>query len=293
MLRLDHQGITSFLLSYFNDMYDLDSVDSSSLFLHFRLRRQLITNHAGRRLSFERHDLGPMNVKCPHCHALHWMAERLTTSSMIRPLFGKCCLQGQIRLPSLREPPAEIKLLFYVNDDQSMSFRAYTREYNASNAFTSLGVRMDDRVLPGRGPTSFTIHGELRHRTGSLLPNEGEELDATYAQLYIYDPGAALDIRHQRNPHLRRDVLNTIQQCLLLNNEFTHKYREAFSILDQMDKWGKTYLLIFIIVLQRTVERITCHRLKRLLLLYRGTVSTLVACVILLFSSKETMSCAN
>ncbi|PIA36704.1 hypothetical protein AQUCO_03300131v1 [Aquilegia coerulea] len=48
------------------------------------------------------------------------------------------------------------------------------REYNSANAFTSLGVQMDDRVLGGRGPRPFTIHGELHHRTGSLLPDQDQ-----------------------------------------------------------------------------------------------------------------------
>ena len=80
--------------------------------------------------------------------------------------------------------------------------------YNAANAFTSLGATLDPRVLSGRGPTLFTIHGELRHRTGSLQPQPGQ--DASYAQLYIYDPYSALEIRNRRNPNLRRDVLKTI-----------------------------------------------------------------------------------
>ncbi|GFS32967.1 hypothetical protein Acr_00g0025630 [Actinidia rufa] len=60
-----------------------------------------------------------------------------------------------------------------------------------ANAFTSLGAKMDPRILAGRGPRSFTIHGELRHRTGALLPQPGHE--GTYAQLYIYDPDSALN----------------------------------------------------------------------------------------------------
>ena len=72
---------------------------------------------------------------------------------------------------------------------------------------------MDSRVLAGRGPASFTIHGELHHRTGALLPQPGHE--GIYAQLYIYDPDSALNICNRRNPHLRRDVLQTVQDTLL------------------------------------------------------------------------------
>ena len=53
----------------------------------------------------ERHSLGLMNVECPDCHALHFMLEKLTKSSKRSPKFGICCLQGQIQLPPLSEPP--------------------------------------------------------------------------------------------------------------------------------------------------------------------------------------------
>ncbi|KAF6149377.1 hypothetical protein GIB67_016915 [Kingdonia uniflora] len=72
---------------------------------------------------------------------------------------------------------------------------------------------MDDRVIYGRGPSSFVIHRELHHRIGALTPNH--EHDASYAQLYIYNPGAALDIRHKRNPRLNRYVLQVIQGTLV------------------------------------------------------------------------------
>jgi len=53
----------------------------------------------------ERHNLGPMNVECNHCHALHFDFEKLSTSTRANKRFGGCCLQGQIRLPPFREPP--------------------------------------------------------------------------------------------------------------------------------------------------------------------------------------------
>ncbi|XP_028056113.1 uncharacterized protein LOC114260235 [Camellia sinensis] len=101
------------------------------------------------------------------------------------------------------------------------------------NAFTSLGAILDPRVLSGRGPTSFTIHGELRHRTGSLQPQPGQ--DVSYGQLYIYDLDLALEIRNRGNPNLRRDVLKTIQDSLLQVNAFVATFRQAHAILHQLD----------------------------------------------------------
>ncbi|HEV7736194.1 MAG TPA: hypothetical protein VGO47_02330, partial [Chlamydiales bacterium] len=37
------------------------------------------------------HYMGPMNVPCGHCGALHWMAEKHTNSSVRNPTFGSCC----------------------------------------------------------------------------------------------------------------------------------------------------------------------------------------------------------
>ena len=60
--------------------------------------------------------------------------------------------------------------LYDGNDGKSKSFRHWIRKYNACNAFTSLGAKIDPRVLNGTGPESFIIHGELHHRIGALIP---------------------------------------------------------------------------------------------------------------------------
>jgi uncharacterized C2H2 Zn-finger protein len=38
-------------------------------------------------------NLGEMNVRCPHCGALHWEKEKLASESQVNhPRFGSCCL---------------------------------------------------------------------------------------------------------------------------------------------------------------------------------------------------------
>ncbi|KAF6149529.1 hypothetical protein GIB67_003677 [Kingdonia uniflora] len=143
-------------------------------------------------LQLGHHFLGQMDILCIHCSALYWRDERLTVSSISNPRFGQCCLQA--------------------------------------NAFISLGVTMDDPAIPGRGPSSFVIHGELHHRISALLPNQGQE--AMYAQLYIYIPSAALHTRQRRNPHLRRDVLKIIEDTLLQSNPFCELYHRAYEVLE-------------------------------------------------------------
>ncbi len=56
-------------------------------------------------LQNQTNSLGPMNIACSQCDALHWKFEKLSASSVRNPKFGNCCLQGQIQLPPLRAPP--------------------------------------------------------------------------------------------------------------------------------------------------------------------------------------------
>ncbi|KAF6156643.1 hypothetical protein GIB67_017779 [Kingdonia uniflora] len=102
---------------------------------------------------------------------------------------------------------------------------------NDDIVFTSLGVRLNYRVVNGRGSLSFTIHGELRHRIESVLPDPNEH--AKYAQLYIYDSSAALNERTERNPQLRIDVLDIIQENLLEHNPFARIYHQVYEVLKE------------------------------------------------------------
>jgi hypothetical protein len=69
----------------------------------------------GRRPYFEPFPLlcfGPMNVTCPNCKALHWLAERLKASPSSTPIFTRCCHQGQVVLGRLPQPPAAFTRLY-------------------------------------------------------------------------------------------------------------------------------------------------------------------------------------
>ena len=120
-----------------------------------------------------KHSLGPMNVKCSHCHALNFDSEKLSKSTRNNPCFGSCCLQGQVKLPLIPEPPRTLRDLLYGISPLSGNFRKNIRQYNAAFAFTSMGVNIDHSVTYGSGPYCFKINGELHHSTGSLLPQEG------------------------------------------------------------------------------------------------------------------------
>ena len=97
--------------------------------------------------------------------------------------------------------------------------------YNASLAFTSLGVDVDQSTLQGTGSSSFCIHGSLHHLLGTLEPPENHA-ESVYAQLYIFDTQKASDIHHQCNPNLDLFTLQELHDIL-----FNHHLLQFSSFL--------------------------------------------------------------
>ncbi|KAK0226672.1 hypothetical protein IW262DRAFT_1457915 [Armillaria fumosa] len=175
------------------------------------------------------HSLGEMKWICTHCKAPHWFDEHIKNSSKTNPRFGMCCLQGQIKLPPLRPAPTILQNLLCGNDPMSKVFLYDIRQYNAALSFTSLAVNIDEAITNSSGPYCFHISGELHHRMGSLLPQEGKQ--PTYAQLYIHDPAEALSMRNRRNPNLRSGIMSQLQDLLQDVNPYVALYRHAYLIM--------------------------------------------------------------
>jgi hypothetical protein len=175
-------------------------------------------------------DLGNMNICCPFCSALHWLDERVSTSTISRPEFGMCCGHGKVKLPSLRVPPLLLYNLFTADTPPAKEFRTNIVQYNAALAFTSLGVKVDHSII-GRGPPVFRIHGELRHLSGSLLPEESAQ--PCYSQLYVYDPDTACQHRMSRNENLSVNTMHILQHVMCDHNNYTPIYQHAHEVLQK------------------------------------------------------------
>jgi hypothetical protein len=186
------------------------------------------------------HDLGPMNVACPNCRAMHWMAERLSASSNTNPKFGLCCLSGKIKLPLLDQLPDGIRQLYVNNDELGKKFRKDVRQYNNALAMTSVGedagkrLRVMNNINTGHGPWVYKIQGALRHVMGSLLAPEGGV--PRFAQLYVYDSQDALNYRVNANRNLDRRILITLQDEIHNHHRFVNLYKQAIELYEEMDQ---------------------------------------------------------
>ncbi|KAJ6472681.1 hypothetical protein C8R47DRAFT_1145868 [Mycena vitilis] len=110
------------------------------------------------------HDLGPMNVECPHCGALHWADERVAGSSKHALEFGIRCNHGKVQLERFGAPPEPLHRLLVGNDAQAQDFRHHITQYNAALAFALLGVS-DDKHVNRYGPNAWVFRICLSRRT--------------------------------------------------------------------------------------------------------------------------------
>ena len=178
-----------------------------------------------------------MNIVCPSCKALHWMDEKLFHSSRSNPKFGMCCFSGKMDLPVLHALPEELHQLYHGQDDQAKSFRKNIRRYNNALAMTSVGqspgvsLGIDHTINNGHGPWLYKVKGALHHFAGSLETNPGTP--PRYAQLYIYDPADALDLRMNTSHHsgLNHGTMQKLQDMLYRKHPSVAKFKQAYEQL--------------------------------------------------------------
>ena len=80
-----------------------------------------------------------MNIQCSYCHALHWKAESLSSSTLAHIKFGMCCYQGKISLPSLAQPPHDLHKYLISQEVIGKDFHNSIRTYNFALAMTLVG----------------------------------------------------------------------------------------------------------------------------------------------------------
>ncbi|XP_056862974.1 uncharacterized protein LOC108853762 [Raphanus sativus] len=184
-------------------------------------------------------DEGDPDYSCCHCGAIMWYGERLNKRRNAKnPIFSLCCMQGQVKLPLLKEPPTVLKNLLQGDDPRSRHFQKHIRPYNMVFSFTSLGGRVERSLKKGRGPDMFQLQGENYHLLGAgITPPDGSE--PKFGQLYIVDTENEVEnrakcissgkhkIQVKKKDHLRKDIIETLMKMLNEVNPYVKKFRSA------------------------------------------------------------------
>ncbi|PNY10906.1 helicase-like protein [Trifolium pratense] len=175
-------------------------------------------------------DIGDPVWECQQCGAHMWYQERKNRSkNTLRPEFQQCCHGGKAELSLLEQPPKLLQQLLFNNvRTDSKNYQAHTRIYNSMFAFTSPGMKIDDRKNVGKGPPTIRIQGQVCHRIGSMLPQEGEH--PKFAQLYIYDTENEIKNRihaFRDNKEIDANIVLKLKNMLDTHNVHAKSFRMA------------------------------------------------------------------
>ena len=108
--------------------------------------------------------------------------------------------------------------------EEAKHFRINIRSYNNAFAFTSFGGKIDASINRGNAPYVFKVGGQVYHRHGTLLPDDGPP---RYAQLYFHDGAEATLHRQGLNTSLRGPILLDLHHMLLESNHLIQHYLSA------------------------------------------------------------------
>ena len=179
-------------------------------------------------IGIKRHKLGRMEQLCTYCGAKFWMEEKGQNSSQTFPSFPVCCAGGKVSLPPLLRPPSYLMDLYTSSNSDAVSFQKNIRGYNNLLACTSFGTNVSNEFQK-QGISNFRIHGQVYHRIGSLLPEDG--CSPTFAQLYIYDTEHENENRHNIMHDLDNDILRHLQNMLDEYNPYIQSFRQVRDII--------------------------------------------------------------
>ncbi|CAF2137554.1 unnamed protein product, partial [Brassica napus] len=244
--------------------YEYDDVDLPSS-EHDLLNTEKSTRSTKGQNKDEYTDEGDPKYTCTHCGAMMWYGERLNKRRNAKiPTFSLCCMQGQVQLPMLKEPPSVLKKLMEGDDSESKHFQKNMRPYNMIFSFTSLGGKVERSVQKGKGPPMLVLQGENYHLMGSLTPNNDSQ--AKFGQLYIADTENEVENRanclssgksgfnSKKKDNLRKDIIEKLMKMLDEVNPYVKKFRTArdrfhiapedsfhMRIVSDRSKDGRTY----------------------------------------------------
>ena len=168
------------------------------------------------------HYIGKLNIKCIHCDALHFTAEKVANCGNS---FNDCCSHGKVSLEDLPDPPKYLRSLFDQTHPMTKHFFDNIRIYNNSLAFASFNANLIDFNVNNRrpGPYCFKIQGQIYYQVNTALyPSKNE--NPTFGQLFFIDQNEALQHRLSIFENLDSEILLSLDQMMRDYNIFSKSY---------------------------------------------------------------------
>ena len=131
-------------------------------------------------------NIGSMTYTCSKCGALMFKGEKTGGSfATATAKFSLCYLNGEIKLPPLKEPPEKLKCFLIGNTKRDCDFRTNIQGYNSSLAFASMCVSGEEHKFSTHGPYCYRISDQVYHALSQMQPGSGKK--PSFSQIYICD----------------------------------------------------------------------------------------------------------
>ena len=198
---------------------------------------------------------GSMTLRCSHCEALHFPAERNKTAGTL----SLCCKNGKLaHLPPVPDAPEPLRTYLVSAAPEARAFRKQIRRYNAAMSFVSFGANLEVKTgtTGNNAPPVCIVHGAVYHHSYSLRDHAGNT--PRYAQFYLYDSREATQLRQRSHVELDMEILAQLGNLLdMVANPYAQAYRrmgELTNNLDESDAWPLQVSLDF-----ESLGPITCR----------------------------------
>ena len=186
---------------------------------HKRAQKEIVSEN-----EVKKHHAGKMDIICESCGAVHFKGEKSSDKK-----FSLCCNKGKVILPSPKKCPEPLHSLLTNCHPKSSDFINNARRYNNALAFASMGAQI--KIHQGRGPSVFTINGQLYHNT-SAVEFYDEHMSTPpptpkYAQLYFLDSATANNFRMelQANMCCDRNLMKQLDRMIRDCNPYAALYK--------------------------------------------------------------------
>lgn len=170
------------------------------------------------------HYLGPRNIVCQKCRALHFENEKDVNNTTS---FNSCCRHGLLFTEPLPALPEYLHHLLTDDDPVSRHFCKNIVGYNNAMAFTPYMWEKSEHLNHASAYQTFVVKSEVYHLHSSLEPWDTRRIPA-FAQTYLYNPEQATEYRLTANETLNEQVLwNLAHMMESCHNPFINIYRSA------------------------------------------------------------------
>ncbi|XP_060846982.1 uncharacterized protein LOC132926625 [Rhopalosiphum padi] len=190
----------------------------------------------------DQHNIGALDAVCRECNARHFHCERAS-----RGHFSTCCNNGQVTATGQRVLlPAPVRLTNLLIDDsqEGTNFRRETRRYNNSLAFAAFSSDLNPRRLPGRGPSVYTVHGQVYRRVNNDVVGN-EHRPPSYCELYFVNSAEANQSRMRQQDvadRLLAGLLADLDQMLREINPYAQAFRNMSRLwLEEQERANANY----------------------------------------------------